>query len=104
MNDLNEIDRMTFRDFRLRLKAYELRRLDEEYQISLLAWQMREIGAKKKSGKYKYKYIYDSFRKFFDYEEQEEKIMGKNEHDDEQKDVIERYKEYLRTKRCQTTT
>lgn len=101
MTDLREIDRMTYREFRLRLKAYELRQLDREYDIALLAWQVREIGAKKKSGKNAYKYVYDSFRKFFDYEKQEKKIMGLDEPAKREKTAAERYKDYMRKKQCQ---
>lgn len=97
MSDLKEIDRMTYREFRLRMKACELRMLDEEYMISLLAWQSREIDARKKKGKNSYRYVYDTFRKFFDYEGKEKEIMGQRT----AKDVstaTERYIEYLKTK------
>lgn len=103
MTDLREIDAMTYREFRLRMKAYELRRLDEEYQIALLAWQIREIEAKKKNGKNKYRYVYDAFKKFFDYEAQEKKILGERT-DPSKETAADRYKDYMRAKQCQTTT
>ena len=102
MTDLDEIDRMTYRQFRLRMKAYELRRLDEEYRIALLAWQIREIDAKKKNGKNKYRYVYDSFRKFFDYGGQEKKILEAAGQGNRPKTAVERYKDYMRAKKCQT--
>lgn len=101
MTDLNEIDRMTYREYRLRMKAYELKRLDSEYYIALLAWQIREINAKKKSGKNKLRYVYNSFRKFFDYAEQEEKILGITEREVRQKTTIDRYKDYMRARQWQ---
>ena len=102
MTDLDEIDRMTYREFRLRMKAYELRRLDEEYRIALLAWQIREIAAKKKNGKNKYGYVYDSCRKFSDYEGQEKKIPEAAGQGNRPKTAVERYKDYMRAKKCQT--
>ena len=105
MTDLREIDAMTYREFRLRMKAYELRRLDEEYQIALLAWQIREIEAKKKNGKNKYRYVYDAFKKFFDYEAQEKKIWEDKADSPKQRETAaDRYKDYMRAKQCQTTT
>lgn len=104
MSNLDEIDRMTYRAFRLRMKAYELRRLDEEYRIALLAWQIREIEAKKKNGKNKYRYTYDSFRKFFDYDVQERRIMGYVNSSESEKTLTERYKDYMRAKQWQDMT
>lgn len=103
MDDLHEIDKMTRRDFRLRLKAYELERVDDEYRIALLAWQIREIDAKRKSGK-GYKYVYDTFKKFFDYEKHVNRIMGIDKGENREKTPAERYLDYLRMKQCQTTT
>ena len=103
MKDLHEIDIMTRRDFRLRLKAYELERVDDEYRIALLAWQIREIEAKKKNGK-KYRYVYDTFKRFFDYEKHVNRIMGTKGHEDREKTPAERYLEYMRMKQCQDTT
>ena len=99
--DLGAIDSMTYREFRLRMKAYALQRLDKEYDIALMAWQVREIEAKKKSGKGKYKYTYDSFRKFFDLEAREKAIFGKDEVKAGRKSAAERYKDYMREKQCQ---
>lgn len=103
MKDLQKIDMMTRREFRLRLKAYELERIDDEYRIALLAWQMREIEAKKKSGK-GYRYVYDTFKKFFDYEKQVNKAMGIRADENREKTPADRYLEFMRMKKCQTTT
>ena len=101
MKDIHEIDMMTRREFRLRLKAYELERVDDEYRIALLAWQIREIEAKKKTGR-KCRYVYDTFKRFFDYEKHINKIMGVEVH--EEQTPADRYLEYMRMKQCQTTT
>ena len=103
MNDLDKIDRMTKREFRLRLKAYELERVDDEYFISFLAWQTREIEAKKKSGK-GYRYVYDTFKKFFDYEKRINKVMGIKADESRGKTPADRYLEFMRMKKWQTTT
>lgn len=103
MSDFKEIDQMTYREFRLRLKACELKRLDEEYMISFLAWQTREIDARKKKGKNGYRYVYDTFRKFFDYEGKEREIMGSGD-SGTMRTAARRYIEYMRAKQCQNTT
>lgn len=58
---------MTFREYRLRMKAYNLRKLDTEYMASFFAWQNREVGAQKKKGKHKLEYVYRKFTDLFDH-------------------------------------
>lgn len=74
MTDFVEIDRMTFREYRLRMKAYNLRQLDEEYMISYSAWQNREINALKKKGKKK-EAMYKTFKEFFNHSEKELELL-----------------------------
>ena len=68
MNDFAEIDRMTLYEYHMRMTAFRLRQADREYEIHLQAWANREINAKKKSGKKKLVFLYDHFKRFFDYE------------------------------------
>ena len=95
MADMHDIDRLTFRDFRLRMKAYSLRQLDKERDLAFLAWQMREVNATKQSGKNKRKYVYTRFDKFFEHEKYEARIKGEEKPSN---GMVERYKQYMRNK------
>lgn len=59
---------MTFYEYELRMKAYQLQMIDQEYRIHRLAWVNREVKAEKKTGKNKTKPVYSNFKDFFDYE------------------------------------
>lgn len=73
--NLNDVARITLEEFDKYAKAYKLRRLDEEYLISLQAFKNQEIQSTKGSGK-NTKPVYPSFKSFFDYEKQERMILG----------------------------
>lgn len=77
INDFLAIARMTLKEYQLRMKAFQLKQLDKEFEIHQLAWQMNQAGAQGKNGKPYYK----RFKDFFDYEEQERKILGTREQD-----------------------
>lgn len=97
---MREIQRMTFREYNLRIKAWNLRRVDEEYGIALQAWMNREIEAQKKKGKNKYEYVYKSFKEFYDYEKRTKEIIeGVVEETASASTVVGRYAEYLRMKK-----
>ena len=59
-------------EYKLIMKAIELREIDKSRWSHLTAWLSMKAAGKKKSGK-GYRYIYNTFRKFFDYE----KILDK---------------------------
>ena len=94
MTDMTEIKRMSLGDYRLRMKAYRLRRLDREYEIAEQAWMNREIQATKKRGR-KYDAIYKRFSSFFDYSGKEAEILGK---EIEHSEMAKRYIEIMRAK------
>lgn len=73
--NLNEVARITLDEFDKYLKASRLRRLDEEYFISLQSFKNQQIQATKGSGKNS-KPKYSTFKEFFDYEKQEKEILG----------------------------
>lgn len=68
------IGRMTVKEYLLRMKAANLQRLDREYEIHLLAWQMNQAGATKQKGKKTVPY-FSKFSEFFDYEQREKDII-----------------------------
>ena len=73
---MTEIKRMSLAEYRIRMKAYKLRRLDRENEIAYQAWLNREVQATKKRGKSTVAY-YKRYKDFFDFEERENMILGK---------------------------
>lgn len=88
---------MTFSEYKLRIKAYELRQLDREYMIALEAWQFNEVQAKKKEGK-RLVPVYRRFKDFFNYEEAESKIMKRNDEKDKKSRIVSRLREFYTKK------
>lgn len=72
IDDFNEIDRLTIPDYDLRMKAYQLKQLDRQYEIHMQAWATVMAGQTKKG-----KPVFRTFDKFFDYQKAEEKILNK---------------------------
>ena len=73
---MTEIKRMSLAEYRIRMKAYKLRRLDRENEIAYQAWLNREVQARRKRGKNTV-FFYKRFGEFFDFEEKENMILGK---------------------------
>lgn len=71
IQDIHEIEMMSFNEYQLRMTAYRLKQIDKQYLISFAAWQNREIKASKEDGEY----IYQDFKKFFDYELNEKAVF-----------------------------
>lgn len=94
---MREIQRMSLYEYNLRIKAWSLRRLDNEYIVALQAWFGREIEAKNSKGT---RYVYKSFKKFFDYEKREKEILtGKSAEEAPADTVAGRLAEYMRKKK-----
>lgn len=71
---MNDIERMTPYEFDLRVTAFKLKKLDEEYHLHLQAWLGQQVQATKKLGKKEVSYFKD-FNSFFDYQEREKAIL-----------------------------
>lgn len=72
MDDFLKIDRMTFYEYELRIKASRLRILDREYELHKLAWITQQAGASKKNGKP----VFRGFKQFFDFEKAEKEVLA----------------------------
>ena len=92
MSRLEDIERMTFWEYGLRMKAYRQKIADKEFRIHLQAWVNRAANAKRKKGKDKLEYVFKKFDKFFDYKKRMKEIEGI----DQKKDVSEIAKNYIR--------
>lgn len=66
---------MTIPEYELRLKAYRLKRLDEQEFIYQQAWANWQVQSTKQQGK-KQVPVYSTFKKFFDKEKFENEILG----------------------------
>lgn len=55
------------------MRAYQLKRVDKEYDMHLQAWLNVQAGTTKESGG-KTRPVYDSFKKFFDYKKRLKEI------------------------------
>lgn len=66
---------MTISEYELRLKAYRLKRLDEQESIYQQAWANWQVQSTKEQGK-KQVPVYSTFKKFFDKEKFENDILG----------------------------
>lgn len=75
IQDLSVFERMTIREYSIRLIAFKLRTLDKEEFIYEQAWANWQVQATKQQGK-KQVPIYSSFKKFFDKEKFENDILG----------------------------
>lgn len=84
--DLNEIDRLTIPDYELRMKAYQLKQLDRQYEIHLQAWATVMAGQTRKG-----KPVFRSFDKFFDYRKAEEKILGRQKQTSPDKEKLQNW-------------
>lgn len=91
---------MTFWEYELRMKAYALRRTDEEFMVYLQAWTIREAQAKKRAGKNGLKYIYRTMKEFFDYDAHISEILHgkKAKKENKQSNIASRLMEYERRK------
>ena len=84
-----EVKNTTIADYEVLTEAYQLRKLDEELNIHLLAWQTVQAGASDKRGKP----VYSKFSKFFDYEQRQKEIKGDIEDiSEEEMSIFERVK------------
>lgn len=60
------------------MEGVQLRQLDKQYWTHLQAWLTFAAKAEKKAGKGKTKPVYNSFKKFFDYDKELTKIKQGN--------------------------
>lgn len=81
-------------EYNLLMKAVELKNVDIEYYIHLLAFNNLRVRAEKKISKDKVKPVYDTFKKFFNYEERLNEVLGKRK-----KSKFENLKNFLKAKK-----
>lgn len=78
MTELKKIERMTFYEYTLKMTAFQLKMVDEDYALHKAAWLAQQVKATKKMGKEMRPY-YTSFEKFYDYAKRERMVLGQEE-------------------------
>lgn len=68
------MDDLLLDEYLLLMKAYNLKRVDKEFDYHLQAWLSQQVQATKQRGK-KSVPVYKNFKDFFDYEERVNKIL-----------------------------
>lgn len=85
-----QVDKITIPEYKLLMKAAELKMIDKSYLIHIQAFETLRVKATK--GK-KGKLVYKRFKDFFNYEEEINKVMNKNRENN-----LDRYKKFLQRK------
>lgn len=83
---LDEVDRLTIKEYELLCEAEKYKQLDKQKDIALGAWLTFVASAKKKVGK-NLKPVYPTFDSFFDYSKELKRMKG-----DTVDELKERYK------------
>ena len=68
------MDELLLDEYLLLMKAYNLKRVDKEYDHHLQAWLSQQVQATEQRGK-KSVPVYKNFKDFFDYEERVNEIL-----------------------------
>ena len=73
VNSFDDFNRMTMREYNILTEAYALKYVDKERDLHELAYLTFAATATKKSGKP----VYKTFKKFFDYDKELERVKRK---------------------------
>ena len=74
MRSFEEVDDLLLDEYLLLMKAYNLKRVDKEFDYHLQAWLSQQVQATEQRGKRSVP-VYKIFKDFFDYEERVNKIL-----------------------------
>lgn len=88
----DEVDKLTMKEYRLLMKACEYKRVDKEYWVHLGAYLTVVAKAEKRVGRTKSKPVYNTFKKFYDYESALKKVKGDKPNDSRIERAFEFYK------------
>ena len=85
---LEEVDRLTLKEYMMLCEAEKYKQLDKHKDIALGAWLSFLASAKKQVGK-RLKPVYPTFESFFDYSKELRKLKGESTMDE----LKQRYKD-----------
>ncbi|WP_239406393.1 hypothetical protein [Erysipelatoclostridium sp. An15] len=86
---------LTIPEYNLLMKSVELKQVDKSYWIHLQAYKNLQVKAEKKVGKNITRPVYNTFKKFFDYENEINKVLGLTK---SKIDKFKNLKNYMRRK------
>lgn len=75
ITNIDDIDKMTLTEYKMRIKAHKYKMVDDEYLVHKQAWAGQQVKATKQVGK-KQKPYFEKFGDFFNREEMEEQLFG----------------------------
>lgn len=78
----DQVDRLTIPEYNLLMQAVRLRQVDLDYRNHLQAFLSFAVQAEKRVGKNKSRPVYRTFRKFYDYDAELQKVLSDREPDD----------------------
>ncbi|MBM7542356.1 hypothetical protein [Amphibacillus cookii] len=64
---------MTLYEYKMRMRAFRLQRIDDEYDMHLQAWLHQQVKATKEKGKRQVP-VFQSFKQFYDYDKRIKEI------------------------------
>lgn len=95
---LDEVNRLSFKEYDLLVKAENLKQVDIDYRVHQLAWLPIIAKGQKRVGKNKLKYVYDKFEKFYDHNKAVKAVLGKKE--EKSNGIFTGYEKYLKERGC----
>lgn len=69
---------LTLYEYQMRMKAFNLARIDKEHDMHLQAWLNHAVTATKEQNK-KQVPVYKKFKDFYDYEKRSKEVEGKKQ-------------------------
>ena len=73
-----EVDRLTIPEYELLMEGVRLKQIDKDYRNHLQAFLNFVVKSEKRVGKNKSRPVYNTFKKFYDYEKEIEKTKSEN--------------------------
>lgn len=86
---------LTIPEYNLLMKSVELKQVDKSYWVHLQAYKNLQVKAEKKVSKNKTRPVYNTFKKFFNYENEINKVLGRTK---SKIDKFKNLKNYMRRK------
>ena len=82
-DSITQLELMTLQEYKLRLKVYQLKKIDQMKEEIELEFMKRAVKATKQKGD-QMVYVANKVEDIFDYEKEEKRLLGDN-HEDEDK-------------------
>ena len=76
INDFDKINALSLKEYNALMRAHNLRMVDKSLELHQAAWLNVNAGAMKQQGKHKQVPVYKTFKSFFDYEAEIDKVRG----------------------------